>query len=167
MRGRAVERATVAIVALAMGGCAMTPTYFRANESHLSSFEVCKAWQTASQSGDYSFAVDVGRAANLRGFDRAQCDEMVAMQQRKAAAFIGALLLVGAGVAAARSSGGGGGYYVPRYQPNATDTSWDWDQFRDENGALVWACRGMQTGQFALTERCFGRLQVDMRWPGP
>ena len=167
MTRRAAERAIAAAVAIALSGCAMTPNYFRANESRLSNFEVCRTWQSASQSSDSSFAVDVGRAANMRGFDRAQCDHLVAEQQRKAAAVIGALLLVGAGVAAARSSSGGGGYYVPRFQPNAVDTSWDWDQFRDQNGALVWACRGVQSGQFAIHERCFGRMQVDARWPGP
>jgi hypothetical protein len=160
-----LERAVAAALVVALGGCAMTPTYFRANESRLSNYDVCRAWQTSSRSGDYGFASEVGRAASERGFDRSQCDDLVAHQQRKAAAVIGALLLVGAGVAASRS--GGGGSYVPSFQPNGIDTSWDWNQFRDQNGMFVWACRGVQTGQFAVHERCFGRLQVDSRWPAP
>ena len=99
------ERTIAATVAVLLCGCTMTPNYFRANESRLSNFEVCRTWQSASQSADSSFSADVGRAANLRGLDRAQCDQLVIEQQRKAAAVIGALLLVGAGVAAARSGG--------------------------------------------------------------
>ena len=162
-----MQRLIATVLAAALSGCAMTPTYFRANESRLSNFEVCRTWQGAAQGSDYTFAADVARSANMRGLDRAQCDQLVTDQKRKAAAVVGALLLIGAGVAAARSSGGGGGYYAPRFQPSAVDVEWDWDQFRDQQGLFVWACRGVQTGQFATHDKCFGRLQTDFRWPGP
>jgi hypothetical protein len=69
----------------------------------------------------------------------------------------GAALL---GVAAAISKGGGGG---GGYQPE--DYEWDWDQFYNQYRTLVWACRGIQTGQFAEPYRCSGRYQTDSRWP--
>jgi hypothetical protein len=47
-----------------------------------------------------------------------------------------------------------------------TDYEWDWDEFYDQSGDLVWTCRGVQTGQFAEFERCSGRYQTDSRWPG-
>ena len=46
------------------------------------------------------------------------------------------------------------------------DRSWAWDQFQDQRGVLVWACRGMQTGQFAFHVRCRDQPQHDMTWPG-
>jgi len=41
---------------------------------------------------------------------------------------------------------------LPRY-----DVDWDWDQFYHSTGSLVWACRGIQTGQFADLYRCSGK----------
>jgi hypothetical protein len=64
-------------------------------------------------------------------------------------------------VAAARSGGGsgGGGY--------AGDSQWDWDLFNNAYGQATWACRGVQTGQFADLWRCNGLTKTDYRWPGP
>jgi hypothetical protein len=45
------------------------------------------------------------------------------------------------------------------------DTDWAWDQFHHSTGSLVWACRGIQTGQFAKFERCDGKSKNDYRWP--
>ena len=45
------------------------------------------------------------------------------------------------------------------------DTDWAWDQFHHSTGSLVWACRGIQTGQFAKLERCDGKSKNDYRWP--
>lgn len=61
--------------------------------------------------------------------------------------------------AAAYSAG-----YNSARQPVAQDWDWDWDQFY-YNGALVWVCRGVQTAQFAHTDRCAYRAQTDWRWP--
>ena len=45
------------------------------------------------------------------------------------------------------------------------DTDWAWDQFHHSTGSLVWACRGIQTGQFAKHTRCAGKSKNDYRWP--
>ena len=34
-------------------------------------------------------------------------------------------------------------------QKRSRDYEWAWEQFYHSNGTLVWACRGVQTGQFA------------------
>lgn len=51
--------------------------------------------------------------------------------------------------------------------PNSTvtDYEWDWDGFYNEYSQLVWACRGVQTGQFAFEERCAFKVKTDYRWP--
>lgn len=59
---------------------------------------------------------------------------------------------------ATRSDGGGG------YAPAAVDYEWDWDQFYHQ-GTLIWACRGVQTGQFAERSNCQYKYQSDYRWP--
>ena len=69
-----------------------------------------------------------------------------------------------AAVAAAREVGkAGGGGYSPA--TTTVDYDWAWDQFRNEYGQLVWACRGKQTGQFALNERCQFKPANDFTWP--
>lgn len=58
------------------------------------------------------------------------------------------------------------GYSVPRnqYLAPARDYEWDWDEFYYDN-SLVWACRGVQTGQFAEQSNCAYKVKVDFRWP--
>jgi hypothetical protein len=46
------------------------------------------------------------------------------------------------------------------------DRLWAWDSFRNQYGTLVWACRGVQTGQFSFLVRCHDRPRHDLTWPG-
>lgn len=71
--------------------------------------------------------------------------------------FLGAVI-----IAAARHSGSGGGYSAPAF---SADTDWAWDEFYNKNRQLVWACRGIQTGEFALESHCFGKFKSDWQWP--
>ena len=62
------------------------------------------------------------------------------------------------------------GYKVPplnHSEPNRqnVDTNWDWDQFYNKSNLLVWACRGVQTGQFAPLNKCSYKNKNDQRWP--
>ena len=50
-------------------------------------------------------------------------------------------------------------------QKRSRDYEWAWDQFYHSNGTLVWACRGVQTGQFAEKINCLGKPKNDYRWP--
>ena len=70
-------------------------------------------------------------------------------------AVLGAVAIV---AAAAGGGGGGGGGYV--------ESGSDWDQFYNQYGQLVWACRDIQSGRFTEKSNCAGKLQVDNRWPG-
>nr|WP_143028912.1 hypothetical protein [Massilia sp. PDC64] len=45
------------------------------------------------------------------------------------------------------------------------DFDWEWDQFYNSSYQLVWACRGVQSGQFADASRCAYKPQTDLRWP--
>lgn len=45
------------------------------------------------------------------------------------------------------------------------DYEWDWDEFYNEQYQLVWACRGVQTGQFANQAHCTNLPRTDLRWP--
>ena len=72
---------------------------------------------------------------------------------------------------------GGGDYFdcmsvnsvsdgIKKYnQKRSRDYEWAWDQFYHSNGSLVWACRGVQTGQFAEKINCLGKPKNDYRWP--
>ncbi len=61
---------------------------------------------------------------------------------------------------------GGSSCYSPnlsRLEPR--DVSWAWDEFTVPNAAgRIWACRGIQTGQFAEDSKCSG-WKEDRLWP--
>ena len=46
------------------------------------------------------------------------------------------------------------------------DNDWEWDQFYNAYGELVWACRGVQTGEFAVLSKCDYKYKTDYTWPG-
>lgn len=72
------------------------------------------------------------------------------------------LAVLAVGAAAYYGAKGGGNAYAAA---PATDYDWDWDQFYGSNGQLVWACRGVQTAQFAEEWHCASKLKTDFRWP--
>jgi outer membrane murein-binding lipoprotein Lpp len=56
-------------------------------------------------------------------------------------------------------------YAAMQAQQARIDREWDWDQFYGPNNQLVWACRGVQSGQFADAAYCNYLMKVDFRWP--
>ena len=73
------------------------------------------------------------------------------------------------------AGGGGGNGFISNCRSGMSledalkeyhDHEWDWDSFYNQ-GQHVWACRGVQTGQFAEYEHCSDKIQTDDRWPGP
>jgi hypothetical protein len=79
---------------------------------------------------------------------------------------IGVILIGAAAIAGARR---GGGFTPNAYAaaPTSTDYEWDWDEIQHPTQAgSVWVCRGVQTGQFADSDRCAYRVKTDLRWPG-
>lgn len=85
------------------------------------------------------------------------CASQEAKDRWLAAGAIAVVALAAYGVA----QGGGG---TANSLAPTTDYDWDWDQFY-HNGSLIWACRGIQTGQFAEQSRCQYKYQSDYRWP--
>ena len=72
------------------------------------------------------------------------------------------ILGIAAAIGTAKRAGGGGGG-----GSGGVDYDWAWDQFRNEYGQFVWACRGKQTGEFADQVRCQFKPMNDFTWPGP
>lgn len=143
----------------------MSPKQFESSKFGMTDSQVCRVVPDMHKSPDVSFATSVSAELDRRGLTSAGCADMVAKENQRAALVLGAILLGAAAVAVARSGGSGGSTYAPASYN--TDTTWAWDQFRDQFGSLIWACRGRQTGQFADQWRCAGQFQSDYTWPGP
>lgn len=79
---------------------------------------------------------------------------------------IGRTLLTILGAAAAVAAVRAGGGAAAGAGAGASDYDWAWDEFRNQYGQLVWACRGKQTGEFAVSERCRFKPVNDYTWPG-
>jgi hypothetical protein len=145
-------------IVVALSGCAVSPTSFRNNPSAHSDATVCRALRGNQARADPTFAYDLTQELGRRGIPFNSCDSLIAKQD----ATIGIGVLLGAALIAVAASkgGGGGGYNTAQY-----DTEWDWDQFYNQYRQLVWACHGVQTGQFAEAYHCAGKYQTDYRWP--
>lgn len=149
-------------IAVAMSGCAMSPQQYYAKREAWTDHEVCQTFILASKAqANYEFIADLRSDAAARGQDHDSCVKMVDDGNRKAALAFVAVLGVIAIAAVARNGGGGGG----GYNGSASDSSWEWDEFYNAQYQLVWACRGVQTGQFSEQYHCQGKSQSDWKWP--
>lgn len=156
--------ATVALTLVS--GCAVSSSEFYRQRLTMSNAQLCRTFASSEdkvfqeQSVDNEiFANDVRVEINRRNLSHMECKQIVSGQNLA----IGAGALLGAAlIAVARRNGGGGGGGGPAKY----DTEWDWDEFYNGYHQLVWACRGVQTGQFADEYHCAGKLQTDNRWPG-
>lgn len=159
------KRIAAILVMTMLAGCAMSPADFRASRYEVGDTRLCKTWSSAATSGDSAFMSEVGDEVLRRGLSVAKCDQL----ERQQAVAIGAGILLGAAViAAARHGGAGGGAAVgggAGYATTVYDYDWEWDQFYNQSRSLVWACRGVQTGQFAEQQHCSGKLMNDWKWP--
>jgi len=154
-----IGAALIALTAAATTGCALNPVQFQSMRAKLSDLDVCRTWLKTSAGPDRAFELQVRNEAVYRGLSFPRCEAMVADADDKAKTALGVLLAAVAVVAIAKSGGGGGGAGEP------VDVEWDWDLFYNEYRQLVWACRGVQTAQFAEVWRCNGKAKVDARWP--
>lgn len=161
------NRLTAGMMAVMVAGCAITPERFESNKYSLDDVDVCRALETSGKAGDLAFVRSVADEYARRNLDPQRCSTLIETQNRNRVAAVAAVLLVGAAVAAARS-GGGGSPQPASYAPaGAVDYDWEWDQFYNSSYQLVWACRGVQTGQFAPEQRCAYKIKSDWKWPGP
>lgn len=159
--GQRLGRLVASAVAVTLTGCAMTPQFFYANKQTLSDSRVCRTWAAAVEANaSVSFIFDVSAEADRRGLSASDCADKVSKENVAAAATV--LVILGVAAAAAARRGGGAAAPVMAQQ----DYSWEWDEFYDQSRQLVWACRGVQTGEFAATWHCGGKVRSDWKWPG-
>lgn len=144
-----------------MAGCAVTPERLRSNPQSVSDADLCRALEGGEAKRDPTFMYDIRIQMSRRWISDEQCGQIVS----KSNAAIGAGFLLGAALVAASRGAGDGGGGSNSYAAQQYDTEWDWDQFYNQYRQLVWACRGVQTGQFADNWHCAGKAQIDWRWP--
>ena len=149
---------------LSLVGCAITRERFRSNPGALSNASVCVTLNRAIKAKDFSFAYFAREELEKRRIQEKSCNKIIADQDAEIAAATVLMLGTTAIVAASLKNRGGGGDGIRGYAP-PIDTEWDWDQFYNDSYQLVWACRGVQTGQFADEGRCYSKFQTDSRWP--
>jgi hypothetical protein len=160
-----VQSAVCIVVGAAMLSGCMTTEFFRTNAVTLSDTDVCTARDEGRSRPQQELYWMAGREMDRRGMTDARCDVLLAQKKQQlqnGLAIVAAGLAVVAVANASRRPGGGGAGYEP---VQMQDYQWAWDQFYNDQFQLVWACRGVQTGQFAELYRCNGLLQIDNKWP--
>lgn len=155
-----MRKAFIAAIAAAhlasLQGCATSRADFYADPQAVGTWSLCRTWAEAEKSQDAQMLADVVAEASRRGLTVDSCRTRNNIVDAGAIAII--VLGAVAAVAAAGGGGGGGG---------ASDSDWAWDQFRAQDGSMVWACRGRQSGRFSEQWRCNGKAMGDFTWPGP
>ncbi|GAA6141937.1 hypothetical protein [Hydrogenophaga sp. 5NK40-0174] len=149
-------------IAMALSGCAVSRAQFNREKHSLRDDEVCRASLAARKATDFDYQDEIGEELMRRGIPFESCSSIVATADRRAAAAFVGVLAAATVVAAARHQGSGGGAY---YGGAPHDYDWAWDQFYDQHGNLVWACRGRQSGQFSHLDQCRFKLKADNTWP--
>ena len=154
---RLIALLTIAAIAT---GCTTSSESFYKDRSKGDKTSLCRAYLKASSE---TFRQDLGNELARRGIFPTECQTIV-QKQNTAIAVGAALAVVGAvAVACANSSSGcGGGGYS---RPNSYSEGADWDQFYNQYGQLIWACRDIGSGQFTYQSECYGLAQTDFRWP--
>lgn len=153
------RRTVSAAACVALVSCAVTPQEFYANRTSYSPVQVCRIWRE----GDDTVGAAAAQEAARRGLSVERCRALLAEADKNSqAAVLGGVFLLSLLAIAA----GGSGAPPSAIAPVHVDTEWAWDQFYNEQNVLVWACRGVQTGQFHPLVRCQYLPQVDARWPG-
>lgn len=164
------RRLVCGFTAFSVAACATSPEQFARDPSSASDAEVCQAAADATGWADRSHRSAVYDEYARRQLSSSRCEEALAERSQKRA-MAGIAILAGALLVAAAKRGGGGtapATAQPVAQPSAPtmDYEWEWDQFYNHSGQPIWACRGVQTGQFAPEQRCLGKLKLDWKWPG-
>lgn len=158
-----IKRFTASLVVSSLiTGCAVSPQQFAEKRQSLRPDELCRTREAAERKNNFSFLSEIDQELTRRGISPNECSDIVKKSNSNAAG--AAVVILGAlAIAAAAKSGGYGGN---SYQPNTnTDYDWAWDQFYNSQYNLVWACRGIQTGQFAELYRCNYKAKNDNTWP--
>lgn len=159
-----MKKIGLAISLALLSGCAAVTSHkdFSERRASLNDTEVCKTLiysheQSLSDSG-FAFYKSALDEATTRGYDLQSCKEKIKKQN-----IVAATVAIASVLAIAASSRSNSGGYAPA--PATQDYEWDWDQYYNEYRQLVWACRGVQSGQFSPLEKCQFKFKTDYRWP--
>ena len=140
---------------LILSNCTTSQQAFQANPSAVTTSALCR---TLVETQDIQFRQELYSEITKRSVSVAKCEEMVRSQNQAIAAGV-AIALVGTAVAVCANNDCSGGGYRNPYQGA------DWDEFYNQYGTLVWACRSIATGQFTYDSDCYGKSKIDWRWP--
>ena len=159
------KTSVVVAVAAFCHGCTVSPEQFEREKYTLRDDEVCRAQIKAVSEGNWDFQEPLDKDLARRGVNPLSCPSIVQNANNRTGAAV-SLLAIGAALALASRPPSPAGYAPPpAYRQPPPDFDWAWDLFFNEHYALVWACRGVQTGQFADLERCNFKPKNDFRWP--
>jgi hypothetical protein len=148
------------LISTLLTSCAVSQEKFYANRYGLSETQLCRTLLDSGTQTTPTFLREVREEVERRNLSDASCVEI---NRRQSAAIGAGVVLAVAAVAVARRGAAGGGSSGGM---SLYDTDWEWDQFYNSSRQLVWACRGVQTGQFANQYNCASKAQIDWKWPG-
>lgn len=180
------NRLVAGILLVAMlTGCATTQNSFYSDPTAVGDGQICRTLAGESVQADPQFQQALRTELRLRGVNEADCSAIV--QNQNVAIGVGAILgaaIIAAAASSDNDSGGHGhGHHGRRYSsetyidlgivippasatvPVYADGQWDWDQYQNASGALVWGCRGVQSRQLVHPDQCTGKEMIDQRWP--
>ncbi|MGH6860038.1 MAG: hypothetical protein ACRECY_07275 [Phyllobacterium sp.] len=149
---RIVSLLTIAAIS---SGCTTSSESFYKDKTKGDKTSICRAYLKTQ---DPAFRQDIEVELTRRGVSAFDCAAIVKAQNTAIAAGVAVALVGAVAVACANSSGGcrgGGGYSAGS----------DWDEFYNQYGQLVWACRDIGTGRFTYQYAWSGLPQTDYRWP--
>jgi hypothetical protein len=160
MGARSVLVIAVIATLIVTAGCAVSSERFYSQRDSLGAVSLCRTYKSAIQRGEPQLARDVEAELRMRlTTEVSQCNEIIS--ESNAAAVVG---VIAAAVLVAAVAEGGGSSGSSNTTASSSDYDWDWDQFYNEYGTLIWRCRGIQTGQFAEDTKCVSDLKTDLRW---
>lgn len=158
MKATRFARQTLATVfSLVFASCTTSHQALNKNPASVSTSALCRSLTSTK---DVAFQQSLYVELTRRSVSPSQCVEMVTKQNQAIVAGLAVAALGAAVAVCANNDCGGGGGYTPNYDRGA-----DWDQFYNQYGQLVWACREIGTGQFTYEYNCSGKIQSDWRWP--
>lgn len=176
---KANKAITITVLAALLAGCATSRNTFYSDPAAVGDGQICRTLAGESVRADPEFQHALRTELRMRGVNEADCGAIV--QDQNVAIGVGAIL--GAAIVAAAASSDGHGHHgrhhgsdtyidigivVPPAAatvPVFADGEWDWDQYQNTAGALVWGCRGVQTRQLVHPDQCNGKEMSDRRWP--
>lgn len=176
---------TITVLAALLAGCATSRNSFYSDPTAVGDGQICRTLAGESVKADPEFQHALRTELRMRGVNEADCSAIV--QNQNVAIGVGAIL--GAAIVAAAASSDSDGHHGHRGHhgrrhgsdtfidigivvppagavvPVYADAQWDWDQYQNQAGALVWGCRGVQTRQLVHPDQCSGKDMIDLRWP--